>query len=145
MSIIPKATHYAEFFQWTYQISSVCTKSAFSRFFFLFPHPQLYLDLCRLSAGMCSSHNDGLCVWRVKTAGERGNCCSCTLHSWARRPGRCFLRLPGSEARPQQWLLPARLCVLGKFQTNRVSFWEERTLCAKSVGRVWWLVNYPEE
>lgn len=38
-----------------------------------------------------------------------------------------------------------QLRVVGKFQTNRVLFWEERTLCAKSVGRVWWLVNYPEE
>lgn len=64
-----------------YQISSVYFQICFDIQACSSPSPSTCLEL---SVGVRSSRNDGLCVWRVKTAGERrGNCCSCTLHSWA--------------------------------------------------------------
>lgn len=49
------------------------------------PHTAV-LPLPGPSQGECAAAIMMASVWHVKTAGKKGNCCSCTLHSWTGFP-----------------------------------------------------------
>lgn len=113
--------------------SALTSSMFFVSFHISFHTPHLCLNPGRLSVGVCSSRNDGLCVWRVKAAGEGGKLLLWHLAflGWVPGPHRPSLRLPRLYARPQQWLLPARLRVVGEFQLDGVLFWKGNKLVWK--------------